>query len=62
MKDDTKNLNLFTLEDRKVFIDKIITYFLDERDEKTAVVAAIGILSLLNRKLLPQSIVGISKT
>lgn len=52
MKKNTQ-ISVFTDEERKKIVNKIIAFFLDERDEEIGLVAANTILDFIELEVLP---------
>lgn len=50
---NTKTLAFFTEEEKKIIIEKIIAYFLDERNENIGIVAATNVLDFVEQDIAP---------
>jgi len=53
MKTTLKNLTYSSEEEKKKITDKIISYFLDERDEEIGIIAATSILDFIEQEIAP---------
>ncbi len=53
MKNIIKSLTFSTEEQKKKMIDKIISYFLDQRDEEIGILAATDVLDFIEQEIAP---------